>query len=331
MKPRLERELQKILKEENWKSARGNGRASFETQHKRAEILYGGINTLCGTLKCKIESIRNFREHHLKRLGHYWEEKGIKDLQTRISIFRVFANLWLRKRGMIRESERYVRNPGSVRRRCATKKDKTWTGQGVDVLSTIRHVAEIDARVAIVLEIMYAYGCRVKEALLLRPHLADKKELLAVTRGAKGGKHRITEIIVAVQRDVLERAKKFAENKNSSMIPSDRKYNSYRKHVYRVCNRAGIGRKFGFVPHGLRHEYANQKYQEITGTKSPIKGGKMGAVDPVLDDYARTDIAENLGHSRKRIASAYLGAVQPPRKNIDVIHTTDMPTTGEIQ
>ena len=308
MKPKLERELQTILKQHNWKSARGNGRASFETQAKRAEVLYSGFETLYSVLNYKIESIFNFREHHMKQLAHYWEENGIKDIQTRISTFRVFCHIWLGKPGMIRESERYVRNPDSVRRRCATNVDKSWSGQGIDPLALIAKVAAINPRVAIILELMFAFGLRVKEALLLRPYLADKAELLAISRGAKGGRQRVTEILSVVQRDVLERTKAFAEKKTSSMIPADRTFNSYRKYFYRVCNRAGIGRKFGIVPHGLRHEYANKKYEEITGDRSPIKGGKLGTVDPGLDDYARADIAEHLGHSRRNIVSAYLGA-----------------------
>ena len=308
MKPQLERELQAILKKHNWKSARGNGPASFETQAKRAEVLYGGFNILYNVLKFKIESIFNYREYHMKQLAYYWEKNGIKDIQTRISIFRVFANLWLGKHGMIRESERYVRDPASVRRRCATTEDKTWTGKGVDVISTIKRVAEIDPRVAVVLELMYAFGLRIKEALLLHPHMADKKLVLAITRGAKGGRNRVTEIQTDVQQDVLERAKTFAHKKTSSMIPDGKGFNFYRKRVYRVCNKVGIQKKLGVVPHGLRHEWANAKFEEITQAKSPIKGGKPGEVSAEQDKYARHDIAESLGHSRPNISSAYLGA-----------------------
>lgn len=309
MKPKLERELQKILRQHNGKSARGNGPASYETQAKRAEILYGGFKTLYSTLNCKIESIFNFREHHMKQLGFYWEGQGIKDIQTRISVFRVFANLWLGKRGMIRESERYVRDPKSVQRRCATATDKTWTALGVDPLELIRRVAELDPRVAMLLELMLAFGLRVKEAMLLRPHLADKKNYLDVSRGAKGGKHRTNEIEKAVQRDTLNRAKTFVRKETSSMIPDGRTFASFRKYFYRICNKAGIGRncKFKVVPHGLRHEWANAKYKEITGVNSPIKGDDSGNVDKERDEFARIEIAEDLGHSRPAISSAYLG------------------------
>jgi integrase len=305
----FKKKLDRLIERFGGRRARGNGPTSLETRYKYAEVLYGGFRTLIHFLGCKIEDPGGFREYHLKKLARYWEQQGIKDLQTRISIFRIFGNVWLGKRGMIRDSKRYVENPASVRRRCATTEDKTWSGKGLHVMEMIRRVEAIDARVAMILEVMYAFGVRIKEALLLRPHVAGEKEVLVLNRGTKGGKHRISDILATVQNDVLQRAKAYAARKTSSMIPDERKFASYRRHVYRVCNKAGIARKFGLVPHGLRHEYANQRYAEITNAKSPIKGGASGDVDPELDKYARAQIAESLGHHRPRIASAYLGAI----------------------
>lgn len=312
MSPKFKQKLDEIIRRNNLKSAYKNGAASYETQHKRAEILYGGFKALVGVLGCRIESPEQFREFHIKKLGFFWEKQGIKDIQTRISVFRVFGNVWLGKRQMIRESERYVLNPQIVRRRCVTTEDKTWSGKSIKVIEKLHEVATIDPRVAIILELMYAFGLRLKEAMLLRPHLADKSGLLDVTRGTKGGKHRITEKLTIVRADVIKTAKTFALSRLSSLIPDDRTFESYRKHVYRVCNQAQIGRRFGLVPHGLRHEYANQKYTEITSGRSPIKGALPGEVDADLDLYARTDIAEDLGHCRPRISGAYLGAVLRP-------------------
>lgn len=311
MNPKFQRKLSEIIRRNNLRSAYKNGPASYETQQKRADILYGGFRALLSVLDCRIESPEQFREYHLKKLGHYWEHKGIKDIQTRISVFRVFANVWLGKRGMIRGSERYVCNPQVVRRRCVTTVDKTWSGQDINVMEKIRGVAAIDARVAMVLELMYAFGLRLKEAMLLRPHLALKQGILDVNRGTKGGKHRVTEKLAVVQHDVITTARAFARTRLSSMIPDERSFVSYRKHIYRVCNQAQIGRRFGLVPHGLRHEYANEKYTEITAYKSPIKGGLPGEVELELDLYARTDIAADLGHCRPRISGAYLGAGLP--------------------
>lgn len=308
MKPKFWKELQSILKQHNWKSARANGRASFETAHKRAEILHGGFKTLW-RLGCKLQSPRSFREYHMKRLARHWEAQGIKDLQTRISIFRVFAG-WIGKKGMIRESVRYVENPQSVRRHYATREDKTWSGQDVDVMERLEEVAAIDARVALILELQLLFGLRIKEAMLLRPHLADREFFLAVNRGTKGGRDRTVDITDAAQRDALRRAKAFAPDRTSSLIPKDKSFACYRKYIYRVCNRAGIGRRFGLVAHGLRHEYANLKYQQLTGRPSPIKGGEDKDASDQTEPAARQDIAEDLGHSRPSITSAYCGYVR---------------------
>ena len=61
------------------------------------------------------------------------------------------------------------------------------------------------------------------------------------------------------------------------------------------------------MAYGLRHEYANNKYEQLTGQPSPVRSGDNGQVDRDLDRAARLDIAEDLGHSREEITRAYIG------------------------
>ena len=61
----------------------------------------------------------------------------------------------------------------------------------------------------------------------------------------------------------------------------------------------------GVTPHGLRHEYAGDRYEALAGVAAPVRGGT--ATDPATDTRARLAVAEELGHSRAQIASAYLG------------------------
>ena len=71
------------------------------------------------------------------------------------------------------------------------------------------------------LELQRAFGLRMKEAALLKPHVADKENYLAVNWGTKGGRDRVVPIQNDYQRDVLARAKAMLENPNSSMIPKE--------------------------------------------------------------------------------------------------------------
>lgn len=52
-----------------------------------------------------------------------------------------------------------------------------------------------------------AFGLRMKEAALLKHHMSDKENYLAVNWGTKGGRDRVVPTQNDYQRDVLTRAK----------------------------------------------------------------------------------------------------------------------------
>lgn len=70
----------------------------------------------------------------------------------------------------------------------------------------------------------------------------------------------------------------------------------------------GIKRdQFGIAPHGLRHEYANDHYEEVSGEKSVVCGGSINPnTDP--DNEARHTVTNELGHARLSNIGAYTGA-----------------------
>ena len=62
--------------------------------------------------------------------------------------------------------------------------------------------------------------------------------------------------------------------------------------------------------HGLRHHYAQTRYEEITGWKSPAAGGpprrSLTGAQRRMDRSARREIAEELGHGRASIVAVYI-------------------------
>ena len=62
-------------------------------------------------------------------------------------------------------------------------------------------------------------------------------------------------------------------------------------------------------PHGLRHAYAQARYKALTGWACPAAGGPgdLKGADREADQAARLAVADELGHSRAEIATAYLG------------------------
>jgi hypothetical protein len=63
--------------------------------------------------------------------------------------------------------------------------------------------------------------------------------------------------------------------------------------------------------HGLRHLYAQTRYEELTGWKAPAAGGPTASmlnhVQRILDHNARQTISYELGHERPEITAVYLG------------------------
>jgi hypothetical protein len=103
---------------------------------------------------------------------------------------------------------------------------------------------------------------------------------------------------------VLEEVKKMAGN--GSLIPPERSYAEHLGVYERELRKAGIS-----GAHGLRHQYAQRRYEELTGWKPPHAGGpKRKELTPgqlATDSEARLTVSAELGHAREEITAVYLG------------------------
>ena len=63
--------------------------------------------------------------------------------------------------------------------------------------------------------------------------------------------------------------------------------------------------------HGLRHAYAQARYEELTGWVCPAAGGpiakELTPEQREQDREARLTISRELGHAREQVTAAYLG------------------------
>ena len=63
--------------------------------------------------------------------------------------------------------------------------------------------------------------------------------------------------------------------------------------------------------HGLRHGYAQHRFEELTGFLCPANGGptskELTPEQRALNEKARAMISAELGHSRESITAVYLG------------------------
>ena len=295
--------LAAVLKAHN--SAKVDGSvASHATRDKRADVLYAGFKLL-RELGYKLDTVYSFRGKHMAVLAKAWEARGLSPstLQNNLSTFRVFAG-WIGKAGMVERTDRYVA-PGAAARTSINARDKSWTAQNVDVAAKLAEVARKDARIGLQVALQAIFGLRAREAMQLRPHVADKGSYLALTVGTKGGRDRVVPIDTPEKRELIDKAKTFAASKLASTSDPNRTLAQAKNHYYHVLRSCGIARANGITSHGLRHGYANDRYRQIAGQPSPVRGGTPPDRD--TDRAARLEVAEELGHSRESVTTHYLG------------------------
>jgi integrase len=162
-----------------------------------------------------------------------------------------------------------------------------------------------DEHVRMSLELQQAFGLRREEAMKFQPSFADRGEHIVLKASwTKGGKERIIPVRTEEQRDVLKRARRLAGF--GSLIPSNHNY----VHQLRVYEgntlRAGLSHM-----HGLRHAYAQIRYEGLTGWKCPAASGpdskSLTPEQRERDHEVRLVISRELGHEREAVMVAYLG------------------------
>tara|TARA_R110001606_G_scaffold247151_1_gene395213 strand:+ start:4301 stop:5347 length:1047 start_codon:yes stop_codon:yes gene_type:complete len=251
------------------------------------------------------------KQKHVKALTHYWEASGLNPatIVQKVSILRIFLT-WIGKSDVMSflPHESMYKEPEKIKRSLVAKEDKSWDKK-TDVLELIAGVETEDKFVSRQLLLSHFFGMRVKESMLFRPAMDfdETTSVVHVRRGTKGGRPRIMLVETQEQKALLKELRSFCHDNQSSMIPVRADLGRWIKHYYRVCNRHGISRANGMTPHGLRHGYAHRLYEEKTGVVPAAVSGQKEDMDAITDRIARLLVAEDLGHSRVSISSAYLG------------------------
>ena len=240
---------------------------------------------------------RSLKPKHIEALVDHWKDQSLSTgtIKNRMAAIRWWATK-VNKRNVMANSNEYYGIPD---RRFVTNqsKAKDITQNQLDKVK--------DEHMRMSLELQRAFGLRRKEAMKFIPSYADRRDHIQLKASwTKGGKPRIIPVRIDEQRQVLNRARQLAGL--GSMIPSHRSY----VHQLRVYEgntlRAGLSKL-----HGLRHAYAQERYEELTGCKCPATGGSDSKIltteQRELDREARLTISQELGHEREQITSAYLG------------------------
>ncbi len=276
--------------------ARRNRDGSFATQHDREVMLTlvanqlheGGFRHLRAT---------GVRSKHVEHLVQRWHEEGLSPgtFKNRMSALRWLAEKIGKQNIVARENAAY----GIADRRHVTNESKA------RVLEVARLDAVTDPYTVLSLRLQEAFGLRREESIKLQPVWADRGDVLRLKASwTKGGKEREVPILTDTQRAVLDDAKQLVGS--ASLIPEGMSYRDQLNRFKAQTAKAGIDRV-----HGLRHQYAQRRYQQLTGWKAPAAGGptskQLSAGQKTQDREARLVVSRELGHEREQITAVYLG------------------------
>jgi len=275
---------------------RRNRDGSYATRANRERLLTQMADQL-HALGYRGMGVSSLRPKHVQALIEHWRREGRSagTLKNRLAALRWWAEKVGRENVVARSNEHYG-IPDRVFAGTGSKA-KTLTGEA---LERVR-----DPYVRMSLELQAAFGLRREEAIKLSPRYADRGDRLVLKASwTKGGKARVIPVRTEAQREVLVRAHGLAGR--GSLIPAERNYRQQLRAYERHTASAGLSKL-----HGLRHAYAQRRYEELTGWPAPAAGGPSRSVltaeQHAVDRTARLTISEELGHVREQVVSLYCG------------------------
>ena len=288
MKVNLEKELHNMCIQ--------NKDGSYSTQYNRRKILTQAASDL-KKLGFFNLSPKGLKPKHVESLVQHWKESEIKPatIKNRMSHLRWWAKKINKAAVVAKNNDSY----GIDKRQYVTNKSKALH------LSNDKILRIKDERIRASVELQRAFGLRREECLKFQPSYAIRPDKIVLKASwTKGGKEREVPIRNQFQRDILDRVSQLAGG--GSMIPSDYKYKEWLHRYNGQVATAGLSKL-----HGLRHQYAQDRYHEITGRHCPARGGltskKLSPEQKGKDQEARLIISKELGHEREAITAIYLG------------------------
>ncbi len=280
-----------------------NREGSYGTQRERERTLTLIANQL-DALGFKKMYARSLRPKHVERLvavwknGHEelgWKPVSIGSIKNRLAHVRWWAHK-VNKPGVVaKNNDAY----GIADRKLVSQVSKAVPLNG----EALQRITDPYIRVSLLLE--REFGLRREEAIKFIPSYADRGDRIVLkATWTKGGKEREMPVRTESQRHALIEAHRVAGL--GSLIAPDRDYDAQRRAYEAQTSKAGLSRM-----HGLRHEYAQRRYEELTGWEAPVRGGPSSRdltwEQKRIDGEARLTISQELGHERRQITAIYCG------------------------
>ena len=286
------------MRDLNWdllQLQRRAGEGSHGTRRDRSYALAQMANALhdAGYVGLRAKGLKG---KHIEALVRDWSDRGLSHatMMNRMAHLRWWADQ-VGKSGIVKTNAEYGIRPRSHVSDGAKRRD----------LDEAKLALVKDPHVRMALRLQAAFGLRREEAIKFSLSHADRGDRIAVKAStAKGGRAREVPVRKNSQRRLLDEARQLAGG--SALIPPGRNY-AEQKRVYEDQTKAaGLDHM-----HGLRHAYALDRYEDLTGWKAPAAGGpargELTEKERQIDAATRMRISRELGHGRIEIVRQYCG------------------------
>lgn len=182
------------------------------------------------------------------------------------------------------------------------------------LMRIVEMLSEQHPRAAAIAQLARAAGMRLREAILADiPRLKREEAQLGrinIQDGTKGGRSGASAPRwINVDQGICEAlsyAERVTPKGSRNLLGQDETYRDFQHTTVRPARDILHAQDLkGF--HELRAAYACERYEKITQHSAPIYGGNCYRLDPHLDQHARYQISQELGHGRIDVVSAYIG------------------------
>lgn len=278
-----------------------NKDGSFGTAAERQKSLKAAMQSLSDA-GYGIRNVNQLKGKHIRFLVEQW--KSDPNITTGTIKNRMSHLRWLAERiGNPRIVERSNSSYDIDNRKYVDNhinKAKTLSESNLERLT--------DGFVRYSLRLQQEFGLRREEAIKFQPKFADRDtEICLKGSWCKGGRERTIPITSQSQRDLLDEIHIFCQQQGTiSLIPGHKNYEQQmRTYEYQT---AKVGE---LKNHGLRHAYAQKRYEALSGLSSPKNGGKtsrkLSESEKQRNLESRLQVSSELGHNREEITAVYLG------------------------
>ncbi len=295
-----------------------NGRAMTTTSYQLSQITKYNRDGSQNTKQTRFQNLTRFIKHmqenrgyanswDLNKLGKKDIHRYVRDLKDRGLAHRTIANNLKDIRWLASKVNREKLIPSN--RDCGLKQ-RVFNNENKAVRLNAVHLAKLDDRMKLINLLKSEFGLREKEALKFNHAKATTSPNKINLEGnwCKNGRPRSIEIVNDRQRELLQKVGEFQkQNGDYSMIPKDLKFATYRDYVQDKT------KELGFKGHGLRHQWAHDRFHQLAGMPCPIAGG-LAFKDLDQEQKERWEAAaqkvnQELGHGKDRLdtTATYIG------------------------